>query len=183
MKLEQTSFSGLYLIEVDSFEDPRGAFTKIFEEQIYQRWSLNTHFSNSCFSLNKHKGTIRGLHCQRPPYAEVKLIYCITGAVYDVVVDLRPDSSTYLKHFACELNDQTPIALYIPEGFAHGFQTLKDQTILHYHITSEYAPYFAETYNFQDPTFDIHWPLEPTEISDKDRQAKFFDKSTNPFLN
>jgi dTDP-4-dehydrorhamnose 3,5-epimerase len=120
-------------------------------------------------SWNKLKGTLRGLHYQREPAGEVKLVRCTTGAIWDVIVDVRPESPTYLQHFGVELSAANRRALYIPAMFAHGFQALEDGSEVFYQINAYYAPEFASGLFYDDPRLDIQWPMQPTVISEKDR--------------
>ena len=130
--------------------------------------SFNQEFVQFNHSFNTLKGTIRGLHFQSPPFAETKLIRCVQGSVYDIAVDLRENSSTYLQFFGTELSAENLNCILIPEGFAHGFQTLEDNTSLIYHHTNYYKPNTERGIRFNDPVLNIQWPLQPVNISRKD---------------
>ena len=133
-----------------------------------QRINLDSEFVQSSISVNKKKGTIRGMHFQVPPFAETKLITCTAGKIFDVLIDLRPDSKTFKKWQSIELDSKHYSSLYIPEGIAHGFQTLEDNSVLFYQISNIYKPDFSRGIRWNDPFFNIDWPLEISEISKKD---------------
>lgn len=169
MKFHPTNLEGAYSISLEPFRDERGLFARTFCQREFAEIGHEKEFVQFNHSLNSHKGTIRGLHYQRPPYAEIKLIRCIKGAVYDVLVDVRQESPTFLQHFGIELSAENMTMIYIPEGFAHGFQTLEDETELIYHHTAFYTPGVESGLKFDDPTLGIRWPLPPSVISDKDQ--------------
>jgi len=128
-------------------------------------------------TFSPKKGTLRGMHYQTPPAAETKLVRCIRGGIYDVIVDMRPDSSTYLKHFGIKLTQDNYRAIYIPEMFAHGYQTLRDNTEVMYQVSEFYTPGYEQGFRYDDPTFKISWPLEVTVISEKDTNWSLFTPS------
>jgi dTDP-4-dehydrorhamnose 3,5-epimerase len=168
-----TEFSGLYIIEPNLFEDERGAFGRLFcEDELKDIFKFNIKQINH--SLTKEKGTVRGLHFQYEPYAEIKMVKCIKGAVLDVVVDIRKDSPTFLQHFSVELTEQNQKMIYIPKGFAHGFQTLKDNTELLYLHSTVYTPSNEGALNIDDPLLNIKWPLNIINLSARDE--------THPYL-
>lgn len=170
-----TKFKDLYIIEPNSFKDERGIFSRIFcEDELKDIFKFNIKQINH--SVTNKKGTVRGLHFQYEPYSEIKMVKCIKGAILDIVVDIRGDSLTFLQHFSVELTKQNQKMIYIPKGFAHGFQTLKDNTELLYFHSSVYVPQNEGALNINDPTLNIKLPLEISSISNKDKTHKFIDK-------
>ena len=169
MKFVETAVRDCFVIEADRFDDPRGFFARTFDQSEFSAHGLCDRFVNSSLAWNHVAGTVRGLHWQRPPHGEVKLVRCTAGAILDVCVDLRPDSPSYLRHAAVELSSTNHRALYVPEGCAHGYQTLSDGAEVLYLISAPYAPDSAGGARFDDPAFDIRWPLPVTRINDRDR--------------
>lgn len=169
MEFIRTPFEGLYIIEVNKLTDSRGLFARTFCKKEFSQIGFDKEFVQFNHSENLYKGTIRGMHFQRQPYSEVKLIRCVKGRVYDVAVDLRKNSKTFLKAFSIELNEQNLRSILIPEGFAHGYQVLEDQTALIYHHSQYYTPGADSGIRYNDPALRIEWPLESVIISDKDR--------------
>lgn len=169
MKFVETAVRDSFVIEADRFEDPRGFFARTFDETEFRAHGLCDRFVNSSLAWNHVAGTVRGLHFQRPPHGETKLVRCTAGAILDVCVDLRPDSPSYLRHAAVELSAANYRALYVPEGCAHGYQTLTDGAEVLYLISAPYAPDSAGGARFDDPAFGIRWPLPVTRINDRDR--------------
>jgi dTDP-4-dehydrorhamnose 3,5-epimerase len=151
------------------FEDDRGWFFRNFAADDFAAMGLNSSWPQMNHSFTKTAGTIRGMHYQHPPHNEVKLVRCIAGAVLDVVVDIRPQSATYLQHFATELNAQNKQMLYIPQGFAHGFQSLVANSELLYLHSTNYQPGAEGGLRYNDPTININWPLPLTIISERDK--------------
>lgn len=135
---------------------------------------LNTNIVQTNISYNKNKGTLRGMHFQKEPYQETKLVRCTKGAVYDVIIDIRPDSKTFTKWFGVELTEDNYKMLYVPEGFAHGYITLKDKSEIHYMVTEFYTPSHEGGVRWNDPVFDIKWPIEVLSVSEKDRKHPDF---------
>lgn len=176
MKITPTSFAGLFILEPQRLNDSRGFFARTWSREDAQKYNLDDKLLECSLAYNKKKGTLRGLHYQRGKYAEVKLIRCTMGKVFDVVVDIRPKSKTYQKHFTIELSAENRIELYIPKGFAHGYQTLEDKTELFYQIGTPYMPNFATGIRFDDPVLDIDWPLTVSVISDRDKMLPFLNK-------
>ncbi len=174
MKFFETKLKGAYIIEPERLEDERGFFARTFCQKEFEAHCLNPRLVQCSISHNKRKGTIRGMHYQIAPMAESKLVRCTKGAIYDVIIDLRQDSSIYCKWIAMELNAEDFRTLYIPEGFAHGFQTLEDDTEVFYQMSEFYAPYYARGVRWDDPAFGIEWPLPVKIISEKDRSYKGF---------
>ena len=165
-----TDLPDAFIIDPEPIEDARGFFARIWDEQQFAEHGLETRIAQCNVSYNKHKGTLRGMHLQRPPYEEVKLIRCVQGSLFDVIIDIRPESSSYKRWTGVELSAHNRRMLYVPRGFAHGFQTLVDDTETFYMVSEFYVPAAEEGLRWNDPVFEIHWPLgEPSEISDKDR--------------
>lgn len=176
MKFKSTKFKNLFIIEIEPIEDNRGFFARIWDKKIFQDNGLNYNFVQSSISHNLKKGTLRGLHYQIKPHEEAKLVDCIKGKIFDVVIDLRPDSKTYLQKFEMELNSKDNKILFIPEGFAHGFQTLEDNTGVFYHTSQFYSPISEKGIKWNDPTFGINWPYDVTNISEKDQNLNYLSK-------
>lgn len=174
MKFQELNLSGLYLIESDCFEDERGFFARTFCKDEFAKYGVNMHFEQCSFSFNKKKGTLRGMHFQTVPFEEAKLIRCTHGAIYDVLIDLRPESKTFKKWQAIELSEHSLKFLYVPPGFAHGFQTLEDATQVFYQISSKYSPQHSSGVRWNDPAFSINWPLAVSTISKKDQEYPNF---------
>jgi dTDP-4-dehydrorhamnose 3,5-epimerase len=163
-----TKLAGAYLVEVQPHEDSRGLFARTFCAREFAEQGLVDAFVQCNTSWNSMKGTVRGLHFQLSPSSEVKLVRCTAGALWDVIVDLRPDSVTYRQYVAVKLTSSNRLALYIPEMFAHGFQTLEDGTEVFYQMSEFYAPKLARGIRYDDPKIGINWPLPVTSISDLD---------------
>ena len=164
-----TPLTGAYVIEAEILEDNRGFFARTWCQKEVAVHGLDSNLVQCSLSFNKKKGTLRGMHLQLPPFAETKLVRCTQGAIYDVIVDLRPNSPTYLRWTAVELTAQNHKALYIPQGFAHGFQTLEDNTEILYQMSEFYHPNSARGFRWNDPAFKITWLEEVSMISDRDR--------------
>ena len=169
MKFTSTPFPGLYIIELEKNGDPRGFFARSYDAQEFKKLNLKDRFVQTNVSRSRERGTLRGLHYQTPPYAEAKLIRCTKGALYDVVVDLRPDSPTYKQWFGIELTEDNQKQLYVPEGFAHGFITLKEDTEAFYMVSECYHPEAERGVHYNDPQFRIKWPIPVEVVSDKDK--------------
>ena len=168
MIFTQTSVAGAYVIDVKRIGDDRGFFGRLWCEKEMAEMGLVSRICQSNIGVSSKAGTLRGLHYQREPYREVKIIRCPRGAIYDVVVDLRPESPTFKRWFATELNAENSRMLYVPEGCATGYQTLVDDTEICYHTSEFYQPDAATGVRFDDPAFGIEWPLPVTAISDND---------------
>ena len=166
---EGTPLSGVFVIHPDRFDDERGFFARTFCSREFEAQGLNPLVAQCNTSGNRLRGTIRGLHWQEAPHTEVKLVRCTMGALYDVIVDLRPDSPTFKQWYGVELNPRNGDLLYIPEGFAHGYQTLEDHTEVSYQMSTLYAPGFARGARYDDPAFGIVWPLPVSMIAERDR--------------
>jgi dTDP-4-dehydrorhamnose 3,5-epimerase len=169
MYFTMTKLEGAWIVELDPHKDSRGIFARTFCAGEFRDHGLVDIFVQCNTSWNAHLGTLRGLHYQLEPSCEVKLVRCTSGAIWDLIVDLRPDSPTYLQHFGIELTARNRQALYIPKMFAHGFQTLEDGTEVFYQMSEFYAPKLAKGLRYDDPKLGIRWPLPVTSISDKDQ--------------
>jgi dTDP-4-dehydrorhamnose 3,5-epimerase len=171
MIFSETALPGAYVIDLERIEDERGFFARAWCERELTEHGLETRIAQSNVSFNKHKGTLRGMHFQRPPHQETKLIRCIRGGLFDVIIDLRPDSTGYKRWMGVELTADNRRMLYVPRGFAHGFQTLEDDTETFYMVSEFYTPEAEGGVRWDDPAFAVEWPLgPPTEISQKDQQ-------------
>jgi dTDP-4-dehydrorhamnose 3,5-epimerase len=168
MKFVETKLKGAFIITPDLIEDKRGFFARTFCRQEFGEHSLNPDLVQCNISFNETKGTLRGMHYQAAPHEEVKLIRCTSGAICDVIVDLRLDSPTFKGWFAAELSKANHQMLYVPEGFAHGYQTLEPQTEVFYQVSTFYHPASERGVRWNDPTFGIKWPLPVGVISKKD---------------
>jgi dTDP-4-dehydrorhamnose 3,5-epimerase len=166
---KETALSGAYLIELETVEDERGYFARTFCRNEFAAHGLNTKIVQCSISYNARRGTLRGMHYQVEPSAEVKLVQCVRGSLYDVILDLRPEAETYCRWIGLELSSENRRMLYIPIGFAHGFQTLEDDTVVYYQISEFYEPQHARGVRWNDPAFGIEWPLSEPLISEKDR--------------
>jgi len=182
MQFEETKLCDAWLIEPVPARDNRGFFARTFCAQEFADHGLTSRFVQHSTSQSATRGTLRGMHFQRAPHAEAKVVTCLKGAICDVIVDLRPESATYLRWQGFELTAENRRQLYVPEGFAHGFQTLCDDTEVGYLISAFYAPQAAAGVRYDDPAFAIDWPLPVTEISDKDRTWPDFLESPAPRL-
>ena len=169
MIFHETKISGVYLIEPERAVDERGFFARTWCRQEFESLGLETEWAQNSVSFNSARGTLRGMHYQCEPYAERKLVRCTQGAIYDVLIDLRPESSAVGGWQAFELTADNHWQLYIPEGVAHGFQTLTDNAELSYQISAIYRPEAACGVRFDDPAFGIEWPLPVSVIAARDR--------------
>jgi dTDP-4-dehydrorhamnose 3,5-epimerase len=169
MRFTATKLKGACLLEPEPREDNRGLFARTYCAREFREQGLADKFVQCNTSWNARKGTVRGLHYQLPPSSEAKLVRCTAGALLDVIIDLRPESATYLQHFAVELTAKNRLALYIPKMFAHGFQALEDSTEVLYQISEFYVPQSARGLRYNDPKLGIPWPLPVTSISDQDQ--------------
>jgi dTDP-4-dehydrorhamnose 3,5-epimerase len=165
----ETPLAGAYIVDLEPRADNRGYFARTFCQREFEAHGLSTRIAQMNVSFNYLKGTLRGLHFQYPPAAETKLVRCTRGAILDVIVDLRPESSSFLQHVAVELTAANQRALYVPERFAHGYQVLEPETETIYSVGEFYTPALESGIRTTDPRLAIRWPLEPTEISDKDK--------------
>lgn len=169
MNFQETSLKDAYIIEVTPFKDERGFFGRTYCKNEFARIGHTKELVQINHSFSKDKGTLRGMHFQHFPSAENKLVRCIHGALVDVIVDLRKDSTTFLQHIMVELSAENMQMLYVPEGFAHGFQTLTDDCHMLYHHTAYYDKSSEGGVRYNDPALNIQWPLTPTVTSEKDQ--------------
>jgi dTDP-4-dehydrorhamnose 3,5-epimerase len=170
MLFRETPLSGAYVIESERIEDQRGFFGRIWCQNELQQMGLKTELAQSNVGFSHLKGTLRGLHFQKVPHAEVKIVRCTRGGIFDVIVDLRESSSTYKRWFGTELNEKNCKMIYVPEGFAQGYLTLTDNTEMYYLTTEFYHPESALGVRYDDPAFGIEWPIEIAVISAQDRE-------------
>jgi dTDP-4-dehydrorhamnose 3,5-epimerase len=178
MIFRETPLAGAWVLEPERIEDERGFFARTWCSCDFAELGLDPTIAQCSLSFNHRRGTLRGLHLQAAPHEEVKLVRVTRGAVWDVIVDLRPGSPTFRKHFALVLSAENRNELYIPKGMAHGFQTLEDETEVFYQISEFYAPESARGVRWDDPGFAIPWPEPVTVISEKDRNLPLFSSPT-----
>jgi dTDP-4-dehydrorhamnose 3,5-epimerase len=163
-----TTLPGAFIIELSVHTDDRGSFARTMCQDEFHAHGINEVFVQQNISLTRKQGTVRGLHFQREPHSEGKLVRCVRGAIFDVIIDLRLESSTYLSHLCFWLDGMTPTQIYVPPGFAHGFQTLTDDVEVTYSLSHRYVPSAQGGLAFDDPILDIAWPLSVTTLSDRD---------------
>jgi len=169
MIFAQTTLEGAYLVDIEKREDERGFFARSWCQKEFEAQGLNPRLVQCDISFSAKKGTLRGMHYQTKPYEEAKLVRCTRGSIYDVIVDIRPQSRTFARHLGIVLTPESYRMLYVPEGFAHGFLTLSDDTEVFYQMSEFYAPECARGFRWNDPAFGIAWPSEVLVISDNDR--------------
>lgn len=175
MLYRETGLKDAYLIDLEKRGDERGFFARFFCAEEFSKKGLKSQFVQVNNSLSGQKGTLRGIHYQTSPKAEVKVVRCIQGALWDLIVDLRPESPTFKKWFGAELSAENRRMMYVPEGFGHAFITLEDNTEALYLVSEYYSPEHEKGLRFDDPAFNIKWPEKPVVISDKDLKHPFFD--------
>ena len=168
MRFERTSLDGAWVIDLDRMPDERGAFARTYCDTEFAAHGLPTQFPQCNMSENTRAGTLRGMHFNITAFAESKFLRCVRGAIYDVIVDLRRASPTYGKWIGIELSAENGRALFVPEGFAHGFLTLRDGTDVYYHMGAAFQPHAARGFRWNDPEFQIEWPSQPTVMSERD---------------
>jgi dTDP-4-dehydrorhamnose 3,5-epimerase len=168
MIFNETRLEGAFIIDIDAHQDGRGFFARTFCQREFVEHGLNPQIAQSNVAFNTRKGTLRGMHFQFPPVAETKLVRVTRGALLDVIVDLRPESPTYLQHIDVELTSNNHRALYVPERFAHGYQTLEDDTEAIYEMGEFYVSEAQDGLRYDDPQLGLEWPLPVSQISDKD---------------
>ena len=176
MIFTETRLKGAFVIDLDRREDSRGFFARAFCQKEFAAHGLKPNIAQANVASNVRKGTLRGMHFQYPPAAETKLVRCTRGAILDIIVDLRPESETYLQHVAVELNEDNQRALYVPERFAHGYQALRDNTDTSYQVGEFYTPEAEGGLLHDDPRLALQWPLPVSVISDKDRKFASLDE-------
>lgn len=174
MRITETKLKGAVLVEVERFEDERGFFARTWSQREFAAHGLNPRLVECNISFNKKKGTLRGMHYQAAPHGQAKLVRCTAGAIYDVIIDLRRESPTFKQWVAVELTAHNRLMLYIPEEFAHGFQTLSDDTEVLYQMSEFYAPESARGVRWDDPAFGIEWPPDERTIIARDQQYPDF---------
>lgn len=169
VRFTETALAGAWIIDLEPFADDRGSFARAFCAEEFVAHGLDGRVAQINLSSNPTRGTMRGMHLQRPPDGEAKTVRCLTGAIYDVIVDLRPDSSTHLQHVGVELTADNGRALHVPQEFAHGFLTLDEDTLVTYQVSHPYTPGAEEGLRWDDPVLGIAWPAAVEIISEKDR--------------
>ena len=178
MKFYETDLSGAWLVEPERFDDERGFFARTWCHQEFADRGLNPALVQCNVSFNNRSGTLRGMHYQTAPWEEAKLVRCTAGSIHDVIIDLRLDSPTYLQSAGFELTQENRLALYVPEGFAHGFQTLRDKSEVFYQMSETYHGDCAAGVRWNDPAFAISWPLPVSVISVRDNSYPDYVAST-----
>ena len=174
MIFTETKLAGAFVIDLERRSDDRGFFTRTFCQQEFEAHGLNAQVVQCNVSFNKRKGTLRGMHYQAAPFAEAKLVRCTSGSIYDVIIDLRAASATFKQYFTVELSAENCRMLYIPEDFAHGFQTLQDDTEVFYQMAQRYSAEHAQGVRWNDPAFGIEWPEGERIITDRDQNYPDF---------
>jgi len=177
MIFTETKLQGAYVVDLEPFQDERGFFARTWCKKEFETNGLNAKLAQCSTSFNKKRGTLRGMHYQAAPYEEAKLVRCTMGAIYDVIVDIRKDSKTYLKWFACDLAAQNRRMLYVPKGFAHGFQTLEDNSEVFYQMSEFFHPEHSRGIRWNDPAVAVKWPLAEPILSPKDRSYPFLENT------
>jgi dTDP-4-dehydrorhamnose 3,5-epimerase len=177
MTFHQTPLKGAYVVDLTPFQDKRGWFARYYCKDEFSAIGHTAEWVQLNHSFTAQQGSLRGMHYQLPPFRETKLVRCIAGAVFDVAVDLREDSPTRLQWFGVELSAENRRMIYIPEGFAHGFQTLTDNCELLYHHTAYYTPSAEAGIRYDDPRVGIGWPLPPADLSDRDKTHPLLTKA------
>jgi len=183
MRFTETPLKGAYMIELEKRGDDRGFFARMFCEDEFAEARLVGRFVQINNSLTGTRGTVRGLHYQMPPNAEVKLMRCIRGAIFDVIVDLRADSATFGKWFGAELSAENRVMMYVPRGFAHGFVSLVDDVEIIYPVSAKYVPESERGLRWNDPAIGIEWPVDITEVSAKDQAWADLNRNLNAVHN
>ena len=175
MIFRETTLRGAFVIELEKKLDKRGFFSRAFCAREFTEHGLNPNVVQANLSYNNAKGTVRGMHYQVAPASEPKFIRCIRGAIWDVIIDMRPDSPTYLEHFGIELSADNRLALYVPDMFAHGNQALVDNTEMFYFLGEYYTPDAERGVRYNDPAIGIEWPMPVTNVSEKDANWPLLD--------
>jgi len=175
MIFTETKLKGAFIINLERRGDERGSFARVFCRNEFESHGLNPSVAQANISHSRNRGTLRGIHFQRAPHREAKLVRCTCGSLFDVIIDLRPESPTYTEWVGVELTAENDRMLYVPEGFGHGFQTLVDHTDVTYLVSEFYVPQSEGGVKYDDPAFGIEWPGEVTILSDKDRNWPDFE--------
>lgn len=175
MIFSETALKGAFVIEPERLEDSRGFFARTWCQREFEAHGLNSRLVQCSTSYSKTRGTLRGIHYQAVPYEEAKLVRCTSGSIYDVIIDLRRESPAFKQHIAVTLTGENHKMLYVPEGFAHGFLTLEDNTEVFYQMSEFYSPEHSRGIRWNDPAFGIAWPLAATTMSDRDRSCPDFN--------
>lgn len=175
MIFKEQKIKGVYLIYPEGFEDERGSFTRKFCKKEFSKNGLDNHVEQANLSYNKSAYTLRGFHYQVKPYQESKTMTCLSGEIYDIVVDVRKESPTYCQWFSAVLNPQNGLSIHVPKGCANSFLTIKNNTLVHYYSSQKYEPNHERGINYLDPKFNFKWPHEPLVVSDKDKNHKYWD--------
>ena len=175
MLFKETSLKGAFIVDDELREDERGFFARSWCENEFKEHGLTPHLAQCNISFNKKLGTLRGMHYQVSPFVEAKLVRCTKGAIYDVIVDLRPESPTFKQWFRVELTEENHRSVFIPAGFAHGFQTLQDNSEVFYQMSEFYHPECARGVRWNDPAFGIDWPIDQQIISQRDQEYPNFE--------
>ena len=178
MKFTETTIQGVFIIDLEKRGDDRGFFARLFCEREFQQHGLNPRIVQDNNSDSRDRGTLRGIHYQLAPKAEDKTFRCVRGSLFDVVIDLRPQSPTFLQHFTVELTAENRTMIHVPQGCANSFMTLEDHTEIFYLSSEFYSPEHERGIRYNDPKLGIRWPMEPVVISDKDRQHPDFNPET-----
>lgn len=179
MKFKETKLKDAYIIELEKHEDERGFFARAYCVNEFHEKGIEFPVVQANVSYNRYKYTLRGMHYQEQPYGEAKLVRCTRGAIFDAIIDVRPDSSTYMEWLGVELTDENYRMLFVPEGFAHGFITLEDDTQVTYQVSEFYTPGAERGIRWNDEAFNIDWPAEPDIISEKDSGWPDYKKAIN----
>lgn len=174
MIFTETKLKGAFVIDIEPLEDERGFFARAWCKDEFERHGLNLGIAQCNISFNKKRGTLRGMHYQASPFEEAKFVRCIAGAIYDVIIDLRSDSATFREWFSVELSAENHRALYVPEGFAHGFQTLVDNSEVFYQMSEIFHPEYARSLRWDDLAFEIVWPIPDPILSEKDSNSSLW---------
>lgn len=175
MVITETELKGAFVIELEPFEDVRGFFARAWSDYEFEAAGLNARFVESNVSFNEKKGTLRGMHYQLPPHQQAKLVRCTRGSIYDVIIDIRPESPTFKQWIAKEISADNHLLFYVPGEFAHGYQTLEDKTEVSYQTTAYYAPEHGRGVRWNDPAFKISWPIDNLVMIDRDREYPDFE--------
>lgn len=179
MKFIETGLQGAVIVEIEKLQDQRGFFARTWCKNEFEKHGLDSSVMQANTSFNHRKGTLRGMHYQTEPYGETKLVRCTQGAIYDVIIDLRPESATFRKWVGVELSADNFKMLFVPKMFAHGFLTLEANSVVSYQVGQFYTPGAERGVRYDDPAFQIQWPIDVSVISDKDRNwAKFETQTT-----